>query len=72
MHEAKTNLSKAIDEIRRTGTSILICKNGEPVAELRPYRRRKDRLPTQKRLRVEFYEDPVLPLRPDDWPESPE
>ncbi len=36
--EAKTNLSKLLERVSR-GESVLITKNGKPVAELRPVHR---------------------------------
>ncbi len=34
MHEAKSTLSKLLDEVERGGR-VVIARNGEPVAELR-------------------------------------
>ncbi len=38
VHEAKTTLSKLLDEVERGGR-IIIARNGEPVAELRAIRK---------------------------------
>lgn len=40
--EAKTNLSKLLDRVER-GESVLITRNGAPVAELIPVSRPQDR-----------------------------
>lgn len=43
IHEAKTHLSRYIEEVEH-GETILLCKRNQPVAEIRPlmaYRRRK-------------------------------
>ena len=72
MHEAKTRLSKVVEDIHRTGETYLICRNGEPIAELRSYQPAADPLDTDPELAVVFHEDPSLPLDPEDWPEVDE
>lgn len=37
IHEAKTHLSKLIEEVR-AGEEVVIAKAGEPVADLKPHR----------------------------------
>lgn len=39
MHEAKTNLSQLVERAQ-AGEEIVITRNGEPVAELKPVRKR--------------------------------
>ena len=70
MHDAKTHLSRVVDEIVRTGEVYLLCRNGEPVAELRALPPARDPLELDPRLKVEFREDPVAPLEPADWPDA--
>ena len=36
MHEAKTQLSKLVDEVQ-SGTEVIIARSGKPVARLVPY-----------------------------------
>jgi prevent-host-death family protein len=43
VHEAKTNFSKLLDRVLE-GEEVLITRNGVPVAELVPARRRPFRL----------------------------
>ena len=43
LHEAKTNLSKLLQDVER-GEEILIGRAGEPVAKLSPYRVKKREL----------------------------
>jgi len=38
IHEAKTHLSRLLEEVRAGGT-VVIAKNGQPVAELVPIRK---------------------------------
>ena len=44
VHEAKTKLSAVLMEVEQKGESFLICRNGKPVAELKPYKK-PSRLP---------------------------
>lgn len=45
LHEAKTNLSKLIDLVLK-GEEVIICKAGNPVAKLVPFReKKKNRVP---------------------------
>jgi prevent-host-death family protein len=43
VHEAKTHLSKLLQDVER-GEEILIGRAGEPIARLSPYRREKREL----------------------------
>jgi prevent-host-death family protein len=71
IHEAKTRLSSLLAALEETGEVIRICRNGKPVAEIRPLEPKKNPLRLHPQLRkVEFHEDPVAPLRPDDWPDT--
>jgi len=38
VHEAKSNLSRLLQRVER-GDEVVIMRNGEPVAEMVPYRR---------------------------------
>jgi len=70
-HQAKTQLSSLLAEVEERGETIIVCRNGKPIAELRPYRRPQTPLRRSARLaRVEFHEDPSLPLDPSDWPQE--
>jgi prevent-host-death family protein len=70
MHEAKTQLSRVVEEIARTGEVYLICRNGEPVAELRSYSPPANPLMVDPDLKVLFHEDPTAPIEPGEWPEA--
>ena len=71
-HEAKTRLSELLADVEAHGEVILICRNGKPVAELRPVTA-VSRSPLAKNPRLQgmrLVEDPTLPLDPEDWPEA--
>jgi len=66
VHEAKTRLSALLAEVEG-GKKILICRNGKPVAELLPYRRksRTTQHPVLSRIRISF--DPTEDLGDGEW-----
>jgi prevent-host-death family protein len=68
-HEAKTRLSELLSKIETTRETVVICRNGTPVAELVPWGYTTHPLRTSPRLnKVQFLEDPQLPLSQDEWP----
>lgn len=70
-HEAKTKLSALLAAVEERGEWIRICRNGKPVADLRPVARASDPLQIDPELKgVEFREDPMLPIPPEDWPQE--
>jgi prevent-host-death family protein len=68
-HEAKTRLSELLAKVEAGKETIVICKNGIPVAELLPWKKNKNPLNQNPVLKkVKFYENPLLPLSDDEWP----
>ena len=70
VHEAKTTLSALLAQVEKTGERIFICRNGKPVADLVPHKR-KDRItshPVMSGISLKY--DPTEPLTPDEWPET--
>ena len=43
IHDAKTNLSKYLEQIVNSDETIIICKNGQPVAQITAYNKNKHR-----------------------------
>jgi prevent-host-death family protein len=41
MHDAKTHLSRLVEEVAASGESIILAKAGKPIAEIIPCRARK-------------------------------
>ncbi len=65
-HEAKTNLSALLAKIEQSGEEVLICRNGKPIADLRPHKR-KDRLaahPVMGKIQIKY--DPTETLGDDE------
>jgi prevent-host-death family protein len=70
-HEAKTKLSALLAVVEEEGEVVLICRNGRPVAELRPLERSREPLRVHPELsRVEIHGDPTRPLDLGGPPEA--
>jgi antitoxin (DNA-binding transcriptional repressor) of toxin-antitoxin stability system len=74
MHEAKTRLSELVKAVEERNETVVLCRDGRAVAEIR--RRVKKRTPRNlapdPRFRVLAARgyDPVEPLTDDEWPET--
>ena len=70
VHEAKTNFSKLLAKLEADSETIVICRNGEPVADLVPHKRvnRVKTHPVLSKIKIGY--DPVEPLSADEWPEE--
>lgn len=70
MHEAKTRLSELVRAVEEQHETVVICRGGTPVVELKAVRSRKvDRLtpdPALKPIAIKY--DPTEPLTEEDWP----
>ncbi|MFH0924634.1 MAG: type II toxin-antitoxin system prevent-host-death family antitoxin [bacterium] len=70
-HEAKTHLSELLAKVETLNETVLICRNGVPVAELLPWHKNYNPLKQDSKLsKVIFNEDPTLPLSNEEWPVS--
>ena len=70
-HEAKTRLSELLAKVETERETVIICRNGKPVAELIPWQRAVDPLMQDPELKkVVFHEDPSLPLDQSEWPDN--
>lgn len=68
VHEAKTQLSMLLAEIEERGERIVICRNGEPVADLVPHRRKVSMAPDAKLGAFVIGYDPTEELTDEEWP----
>ena len=69
VHEAKTNFSSLLAQVEHSKERIVICRNGEPIADLVPHQR-KDRTkahPALRRIRIDY--NPVETLSDAEWPQ---
>jgi prevent-host-death family protein len=64
----KANCLALMDQVARTGETILVTKHGRPVAELRPHRRPRARsLIGLHKGRVKIRGDIVAPIGAELW-----
>jgi antitoxin (DNA-binding transcriptional repressor) of toxin-antitoxin stability system len=70
VHEAKTNFSSMLSGVESDSETVVICRNGKPVADLVP-QKRVSRIKTHPELsKISFLYDPVAPLSNDEWPDA--
>ncbi len=70
-HEAKTRLSALLDIVESGKDTVVICRNGKPIADL--VRHAEPVLQLSRRgmfpeLKGTIVTDPTLPLDEDAWP----
>ena len=70
VHEAKTNLSSLLAKLEADNETIVICRNGEPVADLVPHQRVTRIKPHPVLGKIKIGYNPVEPLSADEWPEA--
>ena len=72
MHDAKSRLSELVKAVEDRNEVVVLCRDGQEIAEIRQRRKRGRRrsLSPDPRLRVEFDPgyDPSEPLTDDEWP----
>ena len=68
VHEAKTNFSSLLAALEKDSETIVICRNGEPVADLVPHKRvsRIKPHPVLGRMKIKY--DPTEPASEAEWP----
>jgi antitoxin (DNA-binding transcriptional repressor) of toxin-antitoxin stability system len=74
MHEAKSRLSELVKAIEEKDETVLICRQGQPVAELKAVAKSGvDRLKRHRDLAPLYVApgfDPAEPLSDSEWPEE--
>lgn len=72
MHEAKTRLSELVKAVEERNETVVLCRNGREVAEIRRRvtRRQVRNLAPDARFQVELAPgyDPREPLGDEEWP----
>ena len=67
IHETKSKLSSILMDIEKNGEGVIICRNGKPIADLIPHKK-KPRLKTDPFLsRVQIKCDLTSPLTEEEW-----
>jgi antitoxin (DNA-binding transcriptional repressor) of toxin-antitoxin stability system len=73
MHEAKTRLSELVKAVEERNETVVLCRDGREVAEIRRRvkRRASRNLAPDPRFRVELAPGyrPTEPLSEDEWPD---
>ena len=77
MHEAKSRLSALVKAVEEEGETVILQRNGQPVAEIHRYTAppaepiRRDLTPDHclRAVLAPGY-DPAAPLSDDEWPED--
>jgi prevent-host-death family protein len=70
VHEAKTQFSGLLAAIEKRGERIVICRNGEPVADLVPHRKKVSMAPDPKLGAFQINYDPTEGASEEDWPDD--
>ena len=74
MHEAKTRLSELVKAVEERNETVVLCRDGRPVAEIRRRgtQRATRRLTPDPRFQVVLTPgyDPAEPLTDDEWPDA--
>jgi prevent-host-death family protein len=68
VHEAKTNFSSLLARVEDRNEAIVICRNGEPVADLVPHRPQNRIKPHPTLSKIQISYDPTESLSADEWP----
>lgn len=73
IHQAKTHLSALLTKIENDGETVLICRNGTPVAQLacvRDHRQTDPLKPRPELARVKIQCELTAPLTEEEWPKE--
>lgn len=68
IQEAETQFTFFLTEIEQKGETFVIFRNGKPVAELAPYRRKSRLTPHPVISRIILLYDSTEPFTQDEWP----
>lgn len=71
-HEAKTNFSQLMHTVEEKHETVVLCRNGHPIAEILPLSRKKKKgLPSaDESLSLHINYDPTEPLDDEFLPED--
>jgi antitoxin (DNA-binding transcriptional repressor) of toxin-antitoxin stability system len=73
MHEAKTRLSELVRAVEERNETVVLCRDGREVAEIRRRIKRRavrDLTPDPRfRVEAEAGYQPTEPLSEDEWPD---
>lgn len=67
IHETKSKLSSILVDIEKTGEGVIICRNGKPVADIIPHKKKARVKPDPFLSQVKIKCDLTKPLTDEDW-----
>jgi antitoxin (DNA-binding transcriptional repressor) of toxin-antitoxin stability system len=67
IHETKTKLSSILSDIENKGEKYIICRNGKPIADIVPHKKKSRLKPDSFLSQVKISCDLTKPLTEDDW-----
>ncbi len=67
IHETKTKLSSILSEIENKGEKFIICRNGKPIADIVPHKKKSRLKPDLFLSQVKISCDLTKPLTEEDW-----
>ena len=70
VHEAKTHFSRLLATVEDASESFVICRNGEPVADLVPHKRASRTQPHPVLSRIKIKYDPTEMASEEEWPKK--
>lgn len=70
IYEAKTQLSRLVAAVETRGETVVLCRNGTPVANIVPHRSPITLEPDPGLRGARYVGDPTAPLDAQEWPEE--
>ena len=71
-HEAKTAFSSLLKKVEQENETILVCRNGHPIATIQAAARKAAETlpPADPKLAAKLFYNPIEPLDEEDLPED--
>lgn len=70
IQDVETEIFSVLLEIEKRGEQFVICRDGVPIADLTPHRKKSRLTPHPFISQVKVHYDPTEALTDDEWPEE--
>jgi antitoxin (DNA-binding transcriptional repressor) of toxin-antitoxin stability system len=70
IHDIETQLLSMLLEIEKKGERVVVYRDGVPIVDLIPHRRKSRLTPHPLISQISINYDPTEPLTADEWPEE--
>ena len=70
VHAAKTNFSRLLAGVEKSQQPVVICRNGKPIADLVPHKKRDRTIPHPELSKIEIRYDPTEDMTEEEWPKE--